>query len=245
MISDFFSNLSADDFRFQSDTKGRTKPEAVDKFYQRFYGQDSNPIPALWLKFQKEAQENIDMQAAAALRGGAEGIRAGREEYERSIGDSFGVDGLSPALSNAFLAESDPYVMERQGQLAAGVEQGRLGNQLGLAANTTNALAQSYLGDVSLRTQTYLAAKGREQARKGSKAGLLSSLGSAVGTVAGAYFGGAGGAALGGALGGQLGGGGAEYDPSINYTGGFTGSGGSGFYGGYGNDRYSHPAFFG
>lgn len=179
-------------------------------------------VPALWLQFLRQGDKLIQDQYGSQLRAGAESLRSGRQEYERTLTDSYASQGLNPLLGQGVQAES----YNRLGEQVSGLQQGLLGeaaeSQFNLLGGVTNALTQSYQTERGLALQNYLAAKARATARQQGKSSRLVQLAGLGLSAAGFAFGGPAGAAAGGALAGGLGGGG--------------GGGGQGYQYPYGND---------
>ena len=173
------------------------------KGYEGNIGQSQ--IPALWLQFLRQGDQLIQEQYGAKLRAGAEGLRAGRQEYERSTLDSYASQGLNPLLGQGVAAES----YNKLGEQVSGLQSGLLGeaydDQFNLLGGVTNALGQSYQTERGLALQNYLAAKARKTARDSSKRSQLTQLAGLGLSAAGFAFGGPAGGALGASLAGGLG----------------------------------------
>lgn len=154
------------------------------------------------------AERAIDDIVKSSMLSQSESIMGRFGMMQQQNADAASQQGLNPA---AYFASVNPQMEQQNRQQSAAVAGGAQaqGAMMGmdLGAQILNSMNQLEAYYDSLKLQNYMAAKGRETARKGAKsAGLTSVLGAGLGAV-GMAFGGPAGAAAGGAAAGAFGGG--------------------------------------
>lgn len=132
------------------------------------------------------AERAIDTMSQSALLAQSESILGRFGIMARQNADAAATQGVNPA---AYFASVNPQMQQQMQQQSAAVSGGVQGQQammgMDLGAQILNSMNQLEAYYDSLKLQEYLAAKGREQARKGAKTANLTSLaGSAFGAAA-------------------------------------------------------------
>lgn len=160
------------------------------------------------------AERAIDTMAQSSLLAQSESILGRFGIMARQNADAAATQGVNPA---AYFASVNPQQQQQMQQQSAAVSGGVQGQQammgMDLGAQILNSMNQLEAYYDSLKLQEYLAAKGRETARKGAKSGTLAALGGAGLAAAGFMVGGPAGGAAGASLGNAAFGGGNNQFP--------------------------------
>lgn len=132
-------------------------------------GVGPNMVPMLWKLFAPTGESIINRQAMERFRGGAEGMAAGRRDFERRLTTAFGSSGLNPGLARGIAAEKGATFSQGLGELQAGVEDERLGSLFDMFLGITNALGQANESERNLALEAFMNSKARRAARHGAK----------------------------------------------------------------------------
>lgn len=137
----------------------------------------------------QQAAEALRRASEQSFAARAEGIAGARSEDRRRLGFEAGASGYSPELLRRMNfgldADAQAQIGAARGESMAGFEEALAE----LTKGTGTELASLKANELGMLMQAYLAAKGRQAARKAGKNNLLGGIVGALGGVAGGFLG--------------------------------------------------------